>query len=217
MPETETSLLGIVGAGGFGIEVSSYATEAGLRTVFIETDNTQSSGSLSPAAFAEGKDGKKTFIVAVANSNTRRALADELRSLNISAGQFVDQSAFVSPQASIGQGAIVCPYTCITSNAVIGEHFHANIYSYVAHDCVIGDYVTFAPRVCCNGNVHIKDGAYIGTGAMIRQGQPGQPLVIGRNAIVGMGAVVLENVPDGATVVGAPAKIIEKSASYSPR
>jgi hypothetical protein len=34
----------------------------------------------------------------------------------------------------------------VTASAKIGAHFQCNIYSYVAHDCVIGDFVTFAPR-----------------------------------------------------------------------
>ena len=89
----------------------------------------------------------------------------------------------------------------------IGTHFHANIYSYVAHDCVIGDYVTFAPRVSCNGNVHIEDDVYIGTGAVIEQGTPDKPLVIGKGATIGMGAVVTKDVPPGAVVVGNPARV----------
>ena len=92
----------------------------------------------------------------------------------------------------------------------IGKSFHANIYSYVAHDCRIGDFVTFAPKVCCNGNVHIEDHAYIGTGAIIRQGTPERPLVIGEGAVVGMGAVVTRDVPAGVTVVGNPARPLEK-------
>lgn len=80
----------------------------------------------------------------------------------------------------------------------------------MAHDCVVGDFVTFTPRVCCNGYVHIEDHAYIGTGAVLKQGRPGQPLVIGRGAVVGMGAVVTKSVPPGATVVGNPARVMER-------
>ncbi len=76
--------------------------------------------------------------------------------------------------------------------------------------CVIGDYVTFAPGVMCNGNVHVQDHAYIGTGAVIKQGLPGAPLVIGRGAVVGMGAVVTKSVPPGVTVVGNPARVLER-------
>ena len=78
------------------------------------------------------------------------------------------------------------------------------------HDCLIGDFVTFAPSVKCNGNIVIEDHAYIGAGAVIKQGKPGQPLVIGRGAVVGMGAVVTKDVPAGATVVGNPARIMNK-------
>ena len=106
----------------------------------------------------------------------------------------------------IGEGAILCPFVTLTSNIRIGKHFHANLYSYVEHDCIIGDYVTFAPGVKCNGNVVIEDYAYIGAGAVIKQGQPGRPLVIGRGAVIGMGAVVTKSVPPGVTVIGNPAR-----------
>jgi acetyltransferase-like isoleucine patch superfamily enzyme len=111
----------------------------------------------------------------------------------------------------VAEGAILCPFVTLTSNIRIGRHFHANLYSYVEHDCVVGDFVTFAPAVKCNGNVRIEDYAYLGAGAVIRQGKPGQPLVIGRGAVVGMGAVVTKDVPPGATVVGNPAKLLLES------
>ena len=108
----------------------------------------------------------------------------------------------------IGDGAILSPFTCITSNVRIGKSFHANLYSYIAHDCVIGDYVTLAPGVKCNGNVIIEDHAYVGTGAIIRPGTKTKPLVIGSHSIIGMGAVVTKTVPSGKTVFGNPAKIL---------
>ncbi|MGL4315853.1 MAG: acetyltransferase, partial [Pseudomonas sp.] len=104
----------------------------------------------------------------------------------------------------------LCAYATITSNARIGRFFHANLYSYVAHDCVIGDFVTFAPQVHCNGHVHIHDHAYIGTGAVLRHGTPNRPLVIGEGAVVGMGAVVTKDVPAFATVVGNPARPLQR-------
>ena len=116
----------------------------------------------------------------------------------------------IMDEAQIAAGAALSPFVTVASNIKIGKCFHANLYSYVEHDCIIGDFVTFAPGVKCNGNIHIEDHAYIGAGAMIKQGMPGQPLVIGRGAIVGMGAVVTRSVPAGAVVVGNPARIVEQ-------
>jgi len=77
--------------------------------------------------------------------------------------------------------------------------------------------VTFAPRVNCNGNITIKDLAYIGAAAAIRQGDYGRPTVIGRAAVVGMGAVVLGSVADGETVAGNPARPIRRRGAGSSR
>lgn len=70
----------------------------------------------------------------------------------------------------IGEGACLSPFVILTSNIRIGLCFHANLQSYIEHDCVIGDFVTLAPGVKLNGNVTIGDHAYIGAGAVIRQG-----------------------------------------------
>jgi sugar O-acyltransferase (sialic acid O-acetyltransferase NeuD family) len=111
---------------------------------------------------------------------------------------------------SLGAGACLSPFVTLTSNIQIGRAFHANSYSYVEHDCRIGDFVTFAPGVQCNGNVVIGDHAFLGAGAILRQGRSDTPLLIGRGAVVGMGAVVTKDVPAGVTVIGNPARIYLK-------
>lgn len=134
-------------------------------------------------------------------SVTARCIQDGVAFFQVKADNVV-----IMDDVQIGLGAVLCPFVTLTSNIRIGRHFHANLYSYVEHDCVIGDFVTFAPGVHCNGNVVIEDHVYIGSGAILRQGKPGQPLVIGRGATVGMGAVVTKNVAPGSTVAGNPAR-----------
>jgi acetyltransferase-like isoleucine patch superfamily enzyme len=53
--------------------------------------------------------------------------------------------------------------------------------------------------------VHLRRGCYIGTGAIILPG-----VTVGRESVVGAGAVVTKNVPDKTLVVGVPAKVIKK-------
>lgn len=149
--------------------------------------------------------------VAIADSRTREMLVGRCEADGVGFFSVVAESAVRMDEVVVGEGAAISPFVTLTSNIRIGRHFQANLYSYVEHDCIIGDFVTFAPRACCNGNVVIEDHAYIGTGALLRQGTPGRPLVIGKGAIIGMGAVVTKDVPPGTTVVGNPAKQLIKA------
>lgn len=149
--------------------------------------------------------------IAIANSKIRQKLVEDCTATGVQFFEVRAPNVVQMDDVHLGEGAILCPFVTLTSNIHIGRHFHANIYSYVEHDCIIGDFVTFAPGVKCNGNVVIEDHAYIGAGAILKQGQPDKPLVIGRGAVVGMGAVVTKNVPPGTTVVGNPARPLIKN------
>lgn len=152
---------------------------------------------------------RRYAALAVAQGETRAKLAAQLMASGVEPWSVQAENLVVMDDVRIGEGALLSPFVTLTSNIRIGRYFHANLYSYVEHDCTVGDFVTFAPGVKCNGNVVIEDFAYLGTGAVIRQGKPGHPLVIGRGAVVGMGAVVTKDVPLGTTVVGNPARPLE--------
>jgi len=154
---------------------------------------------------------KRSVALAIANSVIRESLAQRCQAVGVELLTVQAANVVRMDNITMGDGALLSPFVTFTSNIRIGRCFHANLYSYVEHDCVIGDFVTFAPGVKCNGNVHIEDHAYIGTGAILKQGKPGVPLVIGRGAIVGMGAVVTKSVAPGVTVVGNPARPLVKS------
>jgi sugar O-acyltransferase (sialic acid O-acetyltransferase NeuD family) len=218
---TRNITVGLFGAGGFGREVmpllmettkNTFINELETKTYFVTRDAhpnpINSQQNLSEDDFL--KRSNKYFNIAIADYKIRKAVSEiclknDAKPLSIFASNFLQYYG-----NQIAEGCIFCAHSMITSNIVIGKFFHANIYSYVGHNCSIGDYVTFAPSVQCNGNVHIGDHAYIGTGAIIREGTPQKPLVIGEGAIVGMGAVVTKDVAAYTTVVGNPARILEK-------
>ena len=149
---------------------------------------------------------KKYVALAIANSKIRENLANEFIDNQVNLWSVVAENIVIMDEVEIGAGSLLSPFVCITSNITIGRCFHANLYSYVEHDCNIGDFVTFAPGVKSNGNVVIEDHVYVGAGAMIKQGKKNNPLIIGKGAVIGMGAVVTKNIPAGVTVVGNPAR-----------
>lgn len=214
-----TTLYAIYGASGCGRSLMPVARQQLARKgdaseiIFIDdvlTDIVLVNGhrAMNYQAFLNESASEKYVQIAIANSRVREKIAQLLESDGILLWSITADNVVLMDQIELAEGSALSPFVTMTSNIKIGKCFHANLYSYVEHDCVIGDFVTFAPGVKCNGNIHIEDHVYIGAGAVIKQGTPAQPLVIGRGAVVGMGAVVTKSVPVGVTVVGNPARIL---------
>ncbi len=206
-------LYGIFGVGGFAREVMPVALDAcavgyGNYELAFVVEDLEKCGIVNGYHVIGDTDFLKRgkyFNIAIADYKVRERIAEKMIAVSIHPFSIVALNACVNTLGcrddSIGEGAIICPFTVISPDAKIGRFFHANLYSYVAHDCTIGDFVTFAPGVHCNGRVTIQNYAYIGSGAEIRQG-----LTIGRGAVVGMGAVVTKDVAPYVTVIGNPAR-----------
>ena len=214
-------LIGLVGCGGFGREImplfKDFILSMGVNVTPVFVDSNISTGFVngyrvvSEEEFGAHEDGDKRFNVAIGDSRSRQKVAERMIEIGAVPLHIRSNMSAVYDLNLIGDGSIICAGSVITSNATIGRFFHSNLHSYVAHDCVIGDFVTFAPRVSCNGNVIIEDHAYVGTGAILKQGTPSKPLRIGKGAIIGMGAVVTKDVPAGETWIGNPARPMVKA------
>lgn len=189
---------------------ASTATQPTAENIVFIDDNVSMQGTrvqgVDVLSYEMAREGEYSICIAIADGKIRRAKAQAITNDGLSVFSIKAASCIGYGNITIGPGAILCDHVTLTTDVVIGAHFHANIYSYVAHDCSIGDYVTFAPRVCCNGNVTIGDGAYIGTGAVLKQG-----VSVGRDAVVGMGAIVTKDVAASTTVVGNPARLLKQS------
>jgi sugar O-acyltransferase (sialic acid O-acetyltransferase NeuD family) len=213
------AILGIVGAGGFAREIMPLARMVDIgkpidRFYFVVEDGDTSASvnglpCMQESQFLALKE-ERYFNIGIGDSRLRQRIVTKYTASGCLPVSLQAPDVVAYDDVQVGDGAVLCARSMITSNARIGKYFHANIYSYVAHDCVIGDYVTFAPGVHCNGHVVIDDHAYIGTGVVLKHGSPDKPLRIGAGAVVGMGAVVTKDVPAGATVVGNPARVFDR-------
>ena len=127
------------------------------------------------------------------------------------------QFVIIFPGARIGQGCNICSHVLVENDVVVGDR--VTVKSGVQlwdgirleDDVFIGPNVTFTNDPFPRSKQYpatfplsiIKTGASIGGGATILPG-----LTIGRYAMVGAGSVVTKSVPDGAVVVGNPARVI---------
>ena len=206
-----SSLVGVYGASGCGRGILPLLRVQYPEAKLVFIDDRQSAqqvngqGVVNWEEFSGNSGEGKAVSIAIAESKTRKLLAEKCDDAGIPLIEARAASVFQMDDVVIGDGACLSPFVTITSNIRIGRCFHANLYSYVEHDCVIGDFVTFGPGAKVNGNVTIGDHVYIGSGAVIRQG-----IEIAAYATVGMGAVVTRDVAPGTTVVGNPAKPLIK-------
>lgn len=219
-------LYGIIGAGGLAVEVMPLAKlqvnkggegAGDSELVFVVGNDhplpkKQLGGHrvIKMDEFLSHDASERFFNIAISNSIVRERVANSIPAEAAKPFSIIAPNHVSLDGNTIGEGVLLCSFTHITSNARIGRYFHGNFYSYVAHDCVIGDFVTFAPGVMCNGHVVIEDHAYVGAGVVIKDGTD-TPVIIGRGAVVGMGAVVTKSVAPGSTVVGNPARILERA------
>ena len=100
-----------------------------------------------------------------------------------------------------GVGIFMQSNTFVSSDVSVGKGVRLNYGATAMHDCVLRDFVTLAPKCMLLGGVTVGESSYVGACATIL------PLVnIGKNCLIGAGAVVTKDVPDFMTVKGVPAK-----------
>jgi sugar O-acyltransferase (sialic acid O-acetyltransferase NeuD family) len=107
---------------------------------------------------------------------------------------------------TIGTGNYLQSGVMVQAAATIGDNVSFHVGSIIAHEARIGNSVFIAHGVCVSGSVEIGDGVFIGANATLLP-----RIRIGAWATVGAGAVVLSDVPDGATVVGNPARVVREA------
>ena len=143
-------------------------------------------------------------------------LAD-VQSIHIGPNTRIWQFVVILPGARIGADCNVCSHTLIENDVVVGDRvtIKSGVQLWdslrVEDDVFIGPNVTFTNDPFPRSKQYPKEfavttvrtGASIGGGATILPG-----ITIGRGAMVGAGSVVTKSVPDGAVVVGNPARIV---------
>jgi sugar O-acyltransferase (sialic acid O-acetyltransferase NeuD family) len=119
-------------------------------------------------------------------------------------------SAQVGAGCVIGSGTVLLAGVVLTADVTVGAHVSVMPHVVLTHDDVVDDFATIASGVRLGGGVRLGRGAYLGSGTLIRES-----VTIGAWSLVGMGSVVLQDVPPDQVWVGNPARFLRKTTTVT--
>lgn len=146
----------------------------------------------------------QVWVIGLGNNSLRKRIVSRYLKEYIT---LIHPSVNISKRSSVAEGTVIMAGVSINSSVDIGKHCIINTNVSVDHDCIIEDFVHLSPNAALGGNVTVGEGTHIGIGDCVIQG-----IKIGKWCTIGAGAVVIKNVPDGATVVGNPGRIIKQKS-----
>jgi len=150
------------------------------------------------------RKGIKHAIIAIGDNNLRKQRFLELKKAGFTLINAIDPTANICKPLRIGEGNVIAPGVNISFGVNIGNNCIINTASVIEHHVNIGNHTHISPKVAVAGATQIGSETFIGIGASLINF-----LKIGDRVIIGAGAVVLNNIPDDATAVGIPAKVIK--------
>jgi sugar O-acyltransferase (sialic acid O-acetyltransferase NeuD family) len=198
----------LIGYSGHGFVVADVLTAAGTPPVAY-CDREEK--TLNPYGLPYWGDERAALerlrkypaFVAIGDGRIRERITQFLVENGIALTNAVHPSATISPKATLGTGVLVCSRVVVHPLARLGDGAIANTACLIEHECLVGAFAQIAPGAILCGNVTVGEGTLIGAGAVVLPG-----VTVGASATVGAGAIVRQDVPNGATVVGNPARLI---------
>jgi UDP-perosamine 4-acetyltransferase len=157
--------------------------------------------SLLPQLYDTGIKNACIAVGSVKNNSKRKMLYEKAKQLGFFLPVLLHPKAIKSEKSNIAEGVQIMAGAIIQTNTFIDENTIINTGTVLEHDCLVGKHVHISPGAIISGGCKIYDGAFIGTGATIIQG-----CKIGSDSIVAAGSVVINDVLNGKTVMGIPAK-----------
>lgn len=206
----------IIGAGGFGREVAWLIEDINKvnhewNIVGFVDDNAKLHGKKINGYKIIGgiellKNMEEVYVsFGLGSPKIKEFILNRLKEFNnIKFTNLIHPSVIIAPYSELGEGNIICANNILSVNSKILNNVTVNLGCTIGHDVVLEDFVTVSPGVNLSGFVTVKKGADVGTGSSVVQG-----LTIGENTVIGAGAVVVNNLPESCTAVGAPAKPIK--------
>ena len=149
--------------------------------------------------------GVKYLIFAFGDCDARLRLSALVREKGFSLATAIHPNATIADDVVVGSGTVIEAGAVIKPGTRIGENVIINSCTSVGHECIVEDGSHICPGVCLGGEVKVGRAAWVGIGATVKE-----LVTIGKHSLIGAGAVVLGDIPDGVVACGVPAKVVRK-------
>jgi sugar O-acyltransferase (sialic acid O-acetyltransferase NeuD family) len=201
----------VAGAGTFAAEVSDIAASAGFEVAaWIEgIDPARPTRQSDPPIL--WVDDQADFepdlpLIVGIGPVARRALIERLIDEGRRLATIVHPAAVISHTSTIEDGCVVFPGVIVGAHTRIGLGTVVNRGALIGHHTSIGRHCFLGPGANVAGLVTIGDEVSIALAAVVRD-----RVKVGDGATVGAGAVAVSDVAPGVTVVGVPARPLERT------
>jgi sugar O-acyltransferase (sialic acid O-acetyltransferase NeuD family) len=202
----------IVGAGTYGQVYAEYLKDIYDVVGFVD-DNEKLIGNVVNGIKVLGnsdflyqkKDKNFAIFVPIGNNEVRVAVLDKLASLGFEIPSFIHPQAVTHESVEIGNACYLLPDSNITPFAVLKDYVMVANGAYISHHTIIEKGCFISQCTNIGASIHIQENVYFGMGSIVMTGVKN----VGKNALIGAGAVVIKDVPDNAIMAGVPAKILK--------
>lgn len=210
----------IIGAGTYGEVYLSYLQEAGIEIIGFIDDDPKFSCSVVNGVSVLGEMSQLSELIVkyeieaaycpIGNNKLRVKLLEKARNLNLKTPNYIHPSVTISPNVKIGEGVYILLGSMIMPHTIIQDFTMISMNVKIAHHSLLGKGAFLSMGVCLGANIHLKEFAYVGIGAVIVTGIK----EIGVDSVIGAGAVVIRDVDAGMVVAGNPAKVLRIKNEY---
>ena len=121
----------------------------------------------------------------------------------------VDPTSAVASRTRSAHGTYVNALVSVGARASLGCLVNLNRSTSIGHHCTLGRFTSTGPGATLCGAVETGFGVFLGAGCVIPPERR-----IGPGAVVGAGAVVTKDVPEGAIVTGNPARVVGEAPTW---
>lgn len=207
--------LAIYGSGGLGKEVLELAKQVNTISsnwdeIFFVDDVTTETSLFEHKIFSFDKiiniykDNEIEFVIAVGEPEIRKLLFSKIKNAGYKLTVLIHPNVFISDRTKVGDGSIICSGVFVSCDVKIEENVYIQALAAIGHDCKIGANSVISSFASFGGTCAVGECSFIAMSVPVKE-----KTNIGSNSIVGLGSVVLRDIPDNVVALGNPARAMK--------